>query len=90
MVACFRKLQEWSLNAALTEYVKYSEPKSRVLDRKFITEFDETILSGLAKEVGASNWVRQLFPLAVEDDSNAPNDEGFISELKQVDRSFSY
>lgn len=69
--------------------MKYSEPKSRSLDRKFISEFDETILSGLAKDVGAPNWVRQMFPLAVENDGTMPDGEGFISELKQLDRSFT-
>lgn len=94
MVACFRKLQGWSLNAAITEYVKYSEPKSRALDRKFITDFDEATLSSLAKEVGACNWTRQILPFGVMGDNDSLDNEDparveVLSEMTQLNRSFS-
>lgn len=41
----------------MDEYIKYSSPKSRVLDRRFIESFDANILSELVDRVGAQHWV---------------------------------
>ncbi|EEP80731.1 conserved hypothetical protein [Uncinocarpus reesii 1704] len=46
----------WSNAAAVAEYIKYSTPKSRVLDRKFIEAFDANILCELVDRVGAQYW----------------------------------
>ncbi|KAK2783668.1 hypothetical protein FQN53_009120 [Emmonsiellopsis sp. PD_33] len=70
IAACFRKLQGWSLAAALQEYQKYSAPKSRSLDRIFIEDFDETVLSGLADKMGARKWLPTITPINNFDTGN--------------------
>jgi protein-tyrosine phosphatase len=52
VMACFRKVTGWSLDACLAEYDKYSKPKSRELDKVFIARFDASILKPLALERG--------------------------------------
>jgi protein tyrosine/serine phosphatase len=52
MTACFRKVTGWSLEACLAEYEDYSRPKSRALDKDFITRFDASVLKPLALERG--------------------------------------
>jgi protein tyrosine/serine phosphatase len=52
IMACFRKVTGWSLDAYLAEYEKYSKPKSRELDKVFITRFDASTLKPLALERG--------------------------------------
>lgn len=41
----------------MEEYIKYSAPKSRVLDRKFIESFNANILCELVDRVGAQYWL---------------------------------
>ena len=48
--ACFRRVTGWSTEAAIEEYVRYSYPKDRELDKAFITRFDPTALKPLALE----------------------------------------
>jgi protein tyrosine/serine phosphatase len=52
MTACFRKVTGWTDEACIEEYEKYSAPKSRDLDRKFIEAFDASLLKPLALERG--------------------------------------
>ncbi|QSS51465.1 tyrosine phosphatase [Histoplasma capsulatum var. duboisii H88] len=63
IIACFRRVQGWSLMAALQEYQKYSTPKSRVLDRIYIEEFDSDSLSDLVEKVGARKWLPTIIPV---------------------------
>ncbi|KAH8428766.1 tyrosine phosphatase family protein [Aspergillus melleus] len=56
VMACFRRLQGWELRDALSEYRNYSWPKSRVLDEKFIQEFDASRLVPSARISGAALW----------------------------------
>jgi tyrosine-protein phosphatase SIW14 len=48
MTACFRKVTGWTMDAILDEYVKYSTPKSRDLDKAFIERYDPSALKPLA------------------------------------------
>lgn len=48
MVACFRKITGWSLDACIDEYVTYSTPKERELDKRFIERFDPSSLKPTA------------------------------------------
>lgn len=50
MVACFRRVTGWSVEAAIEEYVRYASPKERELDKKFIERFDPSVLKPLALE----------------------------------------
>jgi protein tyrosine/serine phosphatase len=52
MTACFRKVTGWPLEDCLEEYVKYSTPKSRDLDKAFIERYDPSPLKPLALERG--------------------------------------
>jgi tyrosine-protein phosphatase SIW14 len=52
MTACFRRTTGWPLEETIAEYVKYSEPKSRELDKAFIGRFDPTKLKPLAYDRG--------------------------------------
>lgn len=52
MTACFRKVCGWTDEAALGEYVRYSTPKDRELDKAFIKRFDPTPLKSTALERG--------------------------------------
>ena len=50
MTACFRKVTGWTTEACLKEYVKYSTPKSRDLDKAFIERYDAAALKPIALE----------------------------------------
>ncbi|PGH07883.1 hypothetical protein GX51_01593 [Blastomyces parvus] len=63
VIACFRRVQGWSLIAALQEYQKHSTPKSRVLDRNYIEGFDANCLSDLVEKVGARKWLPTIIPV---------------------------
>src|SRR2546423_1740095 len=52
LMACFRKVTGWSLEACLAEYEKYAKPKVRALDKDFIARFDASVLKPLALERG--------------------------------------
>lgn len=52
MTACFRKVTGWPIEDCLEEYLKYSTPKSRDLDKAFIERFDPSALKPLALERG--------------------------------------
>ncbi|PGH22956.1 hypothetical protein AJ80_03005 [Polytolypa hystricis UAMH7299] len=63
IMACFRRIQGWSLPAAIAEYVKHATPKTRVLDRNFIENYDPTVLADVADKVGASKWLPTIVPV---------------------------
>lgn len=52
MTACFRKICGWSDEAAIEEYIKFSTPKDRDLDKAFIKRFDPEPLKSIALERG--------------------------------------
>jgi len=52
LTACFRKVCGWTDEAALEEYVQYSVPKDRELDKAFIRQFDPTPLKSTALDRG--------------------------------------
>lgn len=52
MTACFRKVCGWTDEAAVEEYVRYSTPKERSLDKAFISRFDPSPLKSIALERG--------------------------------------
>ncbi|PYI06656.1 hypothetical protein BO78DRAFT_418568 [Aspergillus sclerotiicarbonarius CBS 121057] len=56
VVGCFRKLQGWESRDIINEYFRHSYPKSRLLDEKFINEFDISQLSRLAQASGVKAW----------------------------------
>ncbi|KAK1139037.1 tyrosine-protein phosphatase siw14 [Aspergillus melleus] len=72
VVACFRRLQGWELRDALSEYRNYSWPKSRVLDEKFIREFDESRLVPSARISGAALWQSNKPPEQKERNGKPP------------------
>ena len=57
IVALLRRLNHWSLAAALTEYRQYAGSKSRALDERFITNFEVETFSAAAlpKQSSTSN-----------------------------------
>lgn len=52
ITACFRKICGWSDEAAIEEYIRYSTPKDRELDKLFIQAFDPAPLKSIALERG--------------------------------------
>ncbi|RAL05792.1 tyrosine phosphatase family protein [Aspergillus ibericus CBS 121593] len=56
VVGCFRKLQGWESRDIISEYLQHSYPKSRLLDEKFINEFDVSQLSRLAQFSDVREW----------------------------------
>ncbi|PWY93718.1 tyrosine phosphatase [Aspergillus sclerotioniger CBS 115572] len=56
VVGCFRKLQGWESRDIIDEYFHHSYPKSRLLDEKFINEFDASQLSQSAQASGVKAW----------------------------------
>ncbi|KAL2370025.1 tyrosine phosphatase [Blastomyces gilchristii SLH14081] len=76
VIACFRRVQGWSLMAALQEYQKHSTPKSRVLDRNYIEGFDPNSLSDLVEKVGARKWLPTIIPV-----DNIGKDRREISQI---------
>ena len=73
--ACFRKVCGWTLPNCLEEYVTFSAPKSRDLDKAFITRFDPTPLKALALEQGYVGGAYR--PLPTPANSNASEKDGF-------------
>lgn len=65
MTACFRKITGWTDEACIFEYVHYSTPKDRPLDKVFIRRYDAEVLKGLALEhkmVGAEYSMNLQLP----------------------------
>lgn len=65
MTACFRKITGWTDEACISEYVHYSTPKERPLDKVFIRRYDAEILKGTALErkmVGAEYSMNLQLP----------------------------
>ena len=52
MTACFRKATGWALEDCIDEYIRYSEPKSRDLDKEFIGRYNASKLKPIAMERG--------------------------------------
>lgn len=52
MTACFRKACGWHIDAIIAEYVRYSTPKDRDLDKVFIERYDATEMKALALKRG--------------------------------------
>lgn len=63
MTACFRKVCGWTDEAAIDEYIKYSTPKDRELDKSFISRFDPTPLKSLALDRGYVGGVYKQPPI---------------------------
>lgn len=40
IVGCIRRIQNWSLSAAVNEYIMFAAPKTRLEDQRFIESFD--------------------------------------------------
>jgi hypothetical protein len=47
VVGCLRRLQNWALTSAFDEYFRFSTPKSRPTDYRFIESFDERLVSDI-------------------------------------------
>lgn len=65
MTACFRKITGWTDEACISEYVHYSTPKERTLDKAFIRRYDAEVLKGVALErkmVGAEYSMNLQLP----------------------------
>ncbi|OOF97796.1 hypothetical protein ASPCADRAFT_394695 [Aspergillus carbonarius ITEM 5010] len=56
VIGCFRKLQGWESRDIINEYFRHSYPKSRLLDEKFINEFNASQLSQSAQASGVKAW----------------------------------
>ncbi|PLB38941.1 tyrosine phosphatase family protein [Aspergillus candidus] len=70
VVACFRRLQGWALQDVIDEYLKYSTPKSRTLDVRFIGLFDSSRLSQLAQHSGVASWASSTMHLKTQSEHN--------------------
>lgn len=68
-MACFRKAQGWTCVSAIAEYIYYSAPKTRTLDRNYIQEFDENSVADLVKKAGAQKWLPTFPPVKYSFDS---------------------
>lgn len=65
ITACFRKITGWTDEACISEYVHYSTPKERPLDKAFIRRYDAEVLKGVALErkmVGAEYSMNLQLP----------------------------
>ncbi|EFQ98744.1 tyrosine-protein phosphatase SIW14 [Nannizzia gypsea CBS 118893] len=69
VMACFRKAQGWNSVSAIAEYIYYSAPKTRTLDRNYIQEFDESLVADLVKKAGAQKWIPTFPPVKYSLDS---------------------
>ena len=61
MVACYRKLHNWSTAAIITEYRRYAEEKFRPLDEAFISSFNATVANQILRGADV-----KYFPLEVK------------------------
>ena len=43
-MACFRKLNDWTIPAIIAEYRHFASTKARILDERFIEGFNEGII----------------------------------------------
>lgn len=86
VIACLRKLQGWSLESAIAEYVHFSHPKSRELDIKFIEEFDVSNLAHLSQTFEEPPWDIPAGPvIPVEDDDGYPSPTWYLqSSINRV------
>ncbi|PWY86212.1 hypothetical protein BO70DRAFT_223142 [Aspergillus heteromorphus CBS 117.55] len=67
VVACFRKLQGWSTPEAIDEYLRYSNPKPRMLDQLFISGFDTSQVTRLPPVSAVRTWQ----PLKISSEMNS-------------------
>jgi len=72
--ACFRKVCGWTLSSCLEEYTTFSAPKTRDLDKAFITRFDEAPVKALALEQGYIGGAYRALPTPAN--SNASEKDG--------------
>lgn len=89
-MACFRKVQGWSIIATLSEYLHYANPKARLLDRNYIQAFDETVLYDAAVRSGVGSWAPTIpLPVMTIDGSNVENYAINGNNVKQKSKSDS-
>lgn len=55
-MACFRRMQGWTAEDAIAEYIDYAKPKARPLDQVYIREYDTSALASIVDRVGAYKW----------------------------------
>ena len=46
LIGCLRKVQGWAFSSIVDEYIRYSKPKSRMMDQQFIELFDTNLVIG--------------------------------------------
>ncbi|OJJ87074.1 tyrosine phosphatase family protein [Aspergillus glaucus CBS 516.65] len=74
VISCLRKLQGWSLDTIIPEYLSFSHPKSRLLDEKFIEEFDVSKFTHLSHTLRTPPWPLPASPkLCLDNDEDCPS-----------------
>jgi hypothetical protein len=66
----------------LIEYMAFSAPKARVLDRQFIKAFDRNVLPDLVDEFGIHAWVPTIPPMELGSESESTIDVDSDSQEK--------
>ena len=64
LVGCLRRLQRWSVDECLNEYIDYSTPKERVSDQAFIKAFAVDEVRPLR---GSAGLIAQMWPELLND-----------------------
>ena len=76
-MACFRKLNDWTMPAIIAEYRHFASTKARMLDERFIEAFNEgTIMTSTSSETSfnvASHPELLTPPSSVKDDPKDDN-----------------
>ncbi|KAI1975762.1 tyrosine-protein phosphatase siw14 [Ophidiomyces ophidiicola] len=80
VIACFRRAQGWSTAAAVAEYVRYSTPKTRLLDRKYIESFEANILGEFVGHHGVQYWGREKKATQKQLCNAVDGDRNFLDE----------
>jgi tyrosine-protein phosphatase SIW14 len=52
LVGCLRRVRNWSLSTAISEYIMFASPKPRLEDQQFIESFDIDEFNDLCNEEG--------------------------------------
>lgn len=89
MIACFRKVQGWALNAIIAEYRQFAGDYACALDEDFIKAYNPHGMKRRAARVHVATWVANderltsntadERPLLV--DSSDENEDVFLLEL---------
>ena len=96
MTACFRKVTGWTLEACLEEYVRYSTPKDRTLDKVFIDNYDASVLKALALERGYVGGVYRQpdsarsseYTAGTMDTNTTVDDEAYVGRSEYQEKVF--